>query len=327
MTSRTATPRPATAVDPSLATTSDGPAAATPVLLDLRGGTREVVRRAVEGHLGWQLVDDDPASLVPPRLRLVDVGTRATSPVPTVLLIQPDDPPIEVARAAVRLRPDGVLAWPADADALVIAATTAMATRPASSDLARTVLRVGGAGGGVGTTTVAAALAGIAGWTGRASLLVAGPDLTLPPTTPTVVPDALTAIDLWQRAAPVPGVGTLRAVRVTSPAHGARPTDHRVELAVLDDGVADDVDILVCRPDGRGLAALHRTTAGAVVVVGTGPVTRTELAAALGPRPRVELPWSARVARAGVAGRLPGSLPGSYLRRLLPLVPAPARPD
>ena len=76
---------------------------------------------------------------------------------------------------------------------------------------------------------------------------------------------------------------------------------------------------LPCRADGPGLAAAGRTTAAAVVVIGSGPAATSAVAAACGSRRRVHLPRSARVARAGLAGRVPAGLPGSWLRPLLPL--------
>lgn len=307
--------------------TGDAPAElAVPVALDLHGPLADVVRRTVEGQLGWQVVDDDPGSLVPARLRLADAAATAPSTVPTLLVVTDDHDPVAVARATAALRPAQVIAWPADVPALATVAAASLATRPRLDGVGAAVVRVGGAGGGVGTSTVAAALAGIAGWRGQRSLLASDADAVVPVDGPVLVPSALAALDLWTRASPVAGVGTMRAVRVAGRPGGVPPDDPRLEVAVLDEGPADDVDVLVCRRDGRALAASARTTAGAVVVVGDGPVPRSALAEVVGRRRLIELPWSSRVARAAVAGRVPAALPGSWLRPLLPLVP-PARPD
>ena len=305
---------------------SADPASATPVALDLHGPLAEVVRRTVEGQLGWQVVDDDPTSLVPARLRLIDAAVSAPSTLPTLLLVDPGDDPVEVARGTAALHPAQILAWPVDGATLAAAAATALARRGDRRDTGAATVRVGGAGGGVGTSIVAAALAGIAGWSGRRSLLASAAEAVVPADSPVLVPSALAALDLWSRASEVPGVGELRAVRIAGPAGDIAPDDHRIEVAVLDQGPADDVDVLVCARDPRALAALTRTTAGAIVVVGDGPVPRRTLLEAVGSRRRVELPWSSRVARAAVAGRVPSALPGRWLRPLLPLVPL-ARPD
>src|SRR6056297_3934647 len=134
-------------------------------------------------------------------------------------------------------------------------------------------------------------------------------------------PEALGAVDLWGRATPLAGAGQARVVRLTGA--GACPAldDPALAAAVLDEGIATDVDVLVLRGDAAGLAAAADTAAGALVVVGRGPARPRDLAAACGSRRRVEVPRSARVARAGLHARVPTSLPGSFLPELLPLIP------
>ena len=295
--------------------------AALPVAVELRGRLADAVRRTVEGQLGWQPVDAATAELVPPAVRLVDVAVTSPSSVPTVLLVSPDDPPAVAAEAARRVRPQAVVGWPDDRGRLVTAVTVATASPRATGPTAA-VLHLGAAGGGVGTTTLALAIAGISAWRGRATLVTSGDAVLVPPGTPTIDPAALAAPDLWSRATPLVGVPDARAVRTTAPPVDVAVADPSVEVLVVDAGVADDVDVLVCRPDAAALAALERTSAAAVVVVGEGPVAERDLTRAIGGRRRVDVPRSARVARAAVVGRVPAALPGRLVRSLLPLVPA-----
>lgn len=294
--------------------------AAVPVALDLRGRFADAVRRAVEAH-GWQAVDEATATLIPPVVRLADVAATPGDGTPTVLLVAPDDPATDAAEACLRLRPAAVVPWP-DEGGRLTGAVSAATSAPRRRTPTATVLRVGGAGGGVGTTTVALTLAGLAAWRGQAALATSADAVLLPETAPAIDPSALAAPDLWARAAAIGGVPGARAVRTTAPPHDGHVADPSVRTAVLDLGVADDVDVLVLRPDASGLAALRRTSAAAVVVVGDGPVPPRAMAEAVGGRRRVDLPWSRRVARAALVGRVPAAIPGRAVRALLPLVPA-----
>jgi hypothetical protein len=298
--------------------------AALPVALEVRGQRSEALRRTIEGVLGWQLVDDLTASLVPPALRLADVTATRRDGTPVVLLVGAEDDPRVAAEATFRLRPAAVVGWPATDEHLVAAASRAAAAPRTAAAVTATV-RVGGAGGGVGTTTVASALAGLAAWRGATVLLASGDAVLLPPGAPAIEPAALAAPDLFVRAAAVRGVVGARAVRTTGPVLDVALTDPTVGVAVLDVGVADEADVLVLRPDAAGLAALERTSAAAVVVTGAGPVPTRALAAAVGGRRRVDAPWSHRVARAALVGRVPAALPGSYVRALAGLVPTDPR--
>jgi hypothetical protein len=312
-------------VDPALGAQQG--TTALPVTLDLAGAHADAVRRWVEGVLGWQPVDGDTSDLVPAALRLCDLaGVRAGSEgpggVPTVLLVAANDPPAAVAETAARLGPDLVLAWPEGRDELVDAAAGVLAGRCPSDGHLR-VLRVGGAAGGTGTSTVALALAGLAGWGGLRTLVAVG--VGAPVEDGLLVPaDALAAPDLWTRATPLAGVPRARVVRIADHGWLPDPVTADPEAAVLDVGVATDVDVLVCRPDAAGLAAAATTTAAAVVVVGDGPGSAAAMRRACGHRRQLALPRSARVARAGLHRRVPTSLPGSWLRRLVSLAPLPA---
>jgi len=313
------------------------PPVAVPVALAL--GERHVgsVRRWVEGTLGWQAVEDDPDGPVPPAVRIVDLdgarrlvasqqaqpgqGERTTlsAPwLPTVLLVEDDDPPASCAEAARRLAPSGVCRWPEGRDALPSLVARALRVPRRSTSLART-LRVGGTAGGVGTTTVTLALAGLAAWRGRRALAIVHGAAGVRGATP-VPPDAVLAPDLWARAAPLPGVANGRVVHTGDRPARQPPGDRRIEVAVLDVGMDPEVDVVVTRPDGAAATQLPTTMAGAVVVVGEGLLSAERLRELAGGRWLVHLPSSVRVARAVLRGQVPGSLPGRWLAGLTGLL-------
>jgi hypothetical protein len=300
--------------------------AALPVVLHLGGRHADAVRRWVEGVLGWQPIDGATAGLVPPAVELRDLG--ATPPVttgsrlPCVLLVDDDARPLDVAHMTLGAPVDEVIGWPSGRDQLA-EVVGRLVSRPRSDAGGLRVLRIGGSAGGVGTTTVALALAGLSGWSGARSLAaVRGSGLSLRG----IPAAALAGSDVWAQADELPGVARARAVRLTDVVAPPDPIDGRIDVAVLDLGVRDDVDVLVCRPDAAALAALPRTTAAAVVVVGEGPARIADLRRAAEGRRAIALPWSVRVARAGLTGRVPAGLPGAWLRRLVPLAPL-ARPS
>jgi hypothetical protein len=314
---------PVTSTAPVPSTGPDLSPAALPVALDLAGPHAEAVRRWVEGVLGWQPVDGETADLVPAAVRLLDLdGAAGGVPgpgVPLGLLVGPDDPPALAASTASRWRPDLVVAWPDERDRLRAVVEAAVVAPRTPRGVGR-VVRVGGAAGGVGTSTVALALAGLSAWSGLRALAVVGP--SAPVGEVVAVPAAaLAAPDLWQRASRLPGVPRARVVRVVDrqPLPDTAAGDH--EVAVLDMGVASDVEVLVCRADAAGLDAAHSTTAAAVVVVGDGPASSAAVRRACGGRRWLRLPHSARVARAGLHRRVPTALPGTWLRALQPLAP------
>lgn len=317
-----------------LSAARDADPGAVPVALALGAGHGEAVRRWLEGTLGWQAVDDDPDGPVPPALRLLDLdgAVRLLSApggsdldrgdrLPAVLLVVDGDPPARVAEAARRLTLRGALVvcrWPQDGTRLP--SLVARMLRAPRRDLATSrTLRVGGAAGGVGTTTVTLALAGLAAWSGSRTLAVvhgqAGVRAALP-----VPADALNAPDLWTRATPLLGVPDGRVVHTGDRPPIDAPVDRRIEVRVLDVGIDTDADILVCRPDGAAVTALRRTIAGAVVMVGEGLLSSERLRMLAGGRTFLELPSSVRVARAVLRGQAPGGLPGTWIERLRPLV-------
>lgn len=299
---------------------ADGTSAARPVAIDVDARHDEPLRRWVEGVLGWQVVDRATDGLVPPTVHLVGAGAEPPDDgIPRVLVLGAGDDPAAAATAALRGRPALVVRWPEDRDELA-PWVAEVVDAPTGARAGPQVLRVGGVAGGVGTTTVALALGGLAAWRGQRTLVAIRGDAPVAGV-PVVAASALGASDVAGRVPVVAGVGELRAVRIGDPAPAAEPIDPALALAVLDQGVDTDVDVLVCRPDAAALAHLPATAAAAVIVVGLGLVRPQELVAAAGGRRLLHLPWSSRVARAGLRRRVPATLPGAWLKRLQPLLP------
>ena len=306
-------------------------ATALPVHLAVGGAEAEAVSAWIEGVLGWQLSDPVGQDPVPAVLRIVDpagattpVASRARDDLPTLLLVPDAAPPAAAAVAASRVQPAAVLGWPSQREELPQLAT-ALLSRPRNHRPGGpAILRVGGSAGGVGATTVALALAGLKAWGGLATLAaVRGHGLSWCPV-PTA---ALGGRELWAAADALPGFdGGLRAVRLVDAEQVPQVRDPAISAVVLDLGPEPDCDVLVCRPDGAGLAAMARTAAAAVVLFGSGPVPRAAIERASEGRRRIELPYSARVARAALKGRVPAGLPGSFVARLTPLLGGPRSP-
>lgn len=286
---------------------------AVAVAVDVAGPSRAQLERVVEGVLGWQVVAAD-GHVLPPRLVLVDAArapAHAGGPVPVVLVALPDDDPVAAARAGqhVMAVTDGV----PDAATLRRLEERTGAVAPGGRTPWCTVA---GAAGGVGATTVATALAGLRAWRHGATLAaVAGPSHQDGP--PAVTAADLASPAVWTAAAPVVGIDDLRVVALRD---HELPADAGPVPLVLERGrSADTADVLVARPDRPGLAAVAAGT-GAVVVVGRGPVDVAQLRRAAADRAVVAVPWSARVAAATAAGRLPADVPGTWLRPLDGLV-------
>jgi hypothetical protein len=299
---------------------------ALPVLLTVAGGEAEQVQRWVEGVLGWQAAGEGVDDLTP-RIRLLDVAAAASaapSALPTVLLAAADTDVTAVADAATRCLPDRTLRWPADRDRLPATVRELLAL-PRRRETAGRLVRVGGSAGGVGTSTVALALAGLAAWSGTPTVVAVG---TTAPVgeLPGLPASSLVAPDAWRGATPVAGVARLRGLRVADGLAGVDAVPPDEHLGVLDVGVGADVDVLVARADAAGLEAMRTTTAAGIVVVGAGPASATAVNRACGDRRRVDVPWSARVARAGLHRRIPTGLPGRWVAALRPLTPTSHRP-
>jgi hypothetical protein len=304
-------------------TTTPADTAALPVAVDVDERLALEVRDHAEGVLGWQPVDAATAILVPPMLRLVTPGTPVRDDdVPCVLLLPEGTTAADAARAGASQRAAVTVAWPAERDTLAERVGPLLAA-PRPHRIGE-VVHVAGAAGGVGTSTVALALAGLAAWRGARVLAVLAPGAPAARVR-TVEPAAVEATDLFGRATPLPGVPGARAVMLSAPVSaGVRLGAAGADLVVVDAGRSVEGDVLVCRPDRAALEQLATTTAGAVVVNGQGAASPRAVMRAAGGRRLVTLPWSTRVARAGLAGRVPASLPGSWLRRLAPLAHRPA---
>ena len=88
------------------------------------------------------------------------------------------------------------------------------------------------------------------------------------------------------------------------------------DIVVADGGTAltAETTLIVTRPD-RGIERA-RAAGLPVIVVGDGPLGARDCRRVLGAALLAQLPWSSRVARAGLHGRLPAGLPGAWLRDL-----------
>lgn len=293
---------------------------ALPVAVDTDPGVRDPLKRHLEGVLGWQVVDPTTAALVPPVVRFVD-GQRPSvdDGVPRVLVVDADRDVLQVARAVSATVPHAIIGWPSERDQLPATVEAAIDAIGAVEATGR-VVRVGGAAGGVGTSTVALALAGLAAWDGLRSLAVMRGHV--PVRDPVdVTSGAIGALDLFSRARIVDGVGGLRVVRVVDDSRVADPMDPAIEMSIIDQGVDADVDVIVVRPDASALDVVPVTTASTVIVVGSGPVAPRQIAEVAAGRRGVAVPTSNRVARAGFERRVPAGLPGAWLRRLEGVVP------
>lgn len=293
--------------DATVGTPAASPTEALPVRLHLRGPDAAAVERWVLA-VGWQPVGEDP--LVRPALVVADVPAVLEAPTDqaaTILLVA-DDPPVAAAVAAAAGAVAEVVGWPHDRDRLPEVAQRVVARQGTEHVEA---LRVAGGSGGTGTTTVALALAGLCAWAGRATLALragrAGPD-----------GEELDGVAAWRAATPVPGLRALRTLEVPDPTVtiGGGPA----RLVVRDLGVDADTDVLVVRHDRAGLEAVQATTAAVIVAAEVGPAPAGALRDAAGGRRVVTVPWSARVERAGLRGRVPAGIPGSWLRRVAPVL-------
>lgn len=285
---------------------------AVPVRLGVDTRLADELEPFLEGTLGWQVTRSEE---LPAALALVGVDGPDTGGLPTILLVRDDDPPARAADAGARA--GAVLRWPEDRDQ-VVGVAAGLLGAGAQPTAGPTTVRLGGAAGGVGTSTVALGLAGLVAWHGRRVLAVVSGDVPVPDV-PTVDPAALAAHRSWDAAVEVAGVAGLR-VLATGPGPRATATVPDRTLVVRDDGVDADVDVLVCARDRAGLDAVDTTTAAAVVVVDRGPVSPPAWRrATAGCARQVVVETSSRVARAGLARRVPGSLPGRWLAPLGPL--------
>lgn len=297
-----------------------------PVSVDLDGVLADEVVAWVETEAGWQVV----AAGGPPTPALHLCATPRPG-VASVVVVDGAPSP-DVVRGALLAGALDVVGWPADRTRLLDAPAR---VRASSGPAAGSVVRVAGAAGGTGTSTVALALGALAAWRGRRALVVGDEDL-LP----------LCGIASWAG----PGAGELASLPADDAAAEAaalaRPVPGVPGLAVLGGGAAAidavsawpaevviaDVratpglasDVLVARPD-VSLRSAARTAARRVVVCGAGPLDPRGVRAVLGAPPAGWLPASARVGLAGVHGRVPSALPGTWVAALRTAVAGAAR--
>lgn len=285
---------------------------ALPVSVDLTDPDLAAdVTSHIESVLGWQAMAPGPH--LPVRLRLADAPDPGGPPT-VVIRRGAGGPDI---RDAVRAGALDVLTWPDDAARLTDLVPPPVAVRPA-----RRVLVVAGAAAGVGTSTVALALGALHAWTGQRVLVLTDRSGL-----------QLAGVDRAEAAGggsiEVPGVPRLRLGTDLPGPTGATEGCGDLDVLVADGGTTSRATILVGRPDGRLLRALTAptTTAAVVVTVGEGALHPAELARVIGDRDAIALPWSFRVGRAGLRGRVPGALPGRYLAALGPAARTDHRAD
>lgn len=285
-----------------------------PVAVRLGGVLAQEVTAFAETEAGWQVVGLDG----PPR-PVVVLADRPHDGCPTVVITDGAATTAQVSAHLVAGAVD-VVGWPHERERL-LAAPARVSARTAPPD-GVPVLRIAGATGGAGTSTFALAAAALLAWRGRRALVVADDDLLpLCGLRPWQGPGAIevAALDHADAAAevtalrrPVAGVDDLHVLGGGGLVAGTAgwPAD----VVIADGGTTGRAaaDVLCARPD-VGLGRLVGTDAP-VVVVGAGPLDRPGVRAALGAAPVGWLPESARVATAALAGRVPSSLPGSWLR-------------
>jgi hypothetical protein len=268
---------------------------------------------------GWQVVGVDGGPET--------AGSFALAPSvvpgwPSVVVID-GAPSAAQARAALQSGAVDVVGWPEDRARLLEVPDRLAPARVRAPGPRR--IAVAGVAGGTGVSTVALGVGALLAWGGRRTVVVGGDDLL-----------ALCARDPWrgpgaqelalldgpgaaaearQLTRPVPGVPGL-GVLGGGGVHVGGTDGWPCEVVVLDLRTDDRgrADLLCARPDVHLPAAAARD--GAVLLVGEGPLGSGQVRAALGRRPAGALPTSARVARAGVLGRVPSGLPGSWLAAL-----------
>jgi hypothetical protein len=269
-----------------------------PVAVALPAPLADAVIAWVEHDLGWQVVDADGS--LPPALALADAPCAG---VPWVAVTD-GDPGDEAATALLSAGAEDVVDWPAGRARIPLIATRVDVHRRDVSPGTR--LAVGGTAGGVGTSTVALAIGGLLAWGGATVLVVGGDAL------PALAGAAAQADATTGSHTAVPGVPGLSVAG----RRGDAVVPWTGDAVIVDDGtrVTQATTLIVARP----VAGLRRARGvdRPVVVNGHLPLRPPDLPRILGRQPLVQLPWSVRVAQAGVAGRVPTGLPGRWLRDL-----------
>lgn len=285
-----------------------------PVCVEVPGRLGDEVTAFAEAEAGWQVVGG-AGPLVP----VLTVAAQVVPGAACVVVREGPLPPDEVREALLAGALD-VISWPADRGRLL---SLPARLRPAALAPPAPVLRIGGARGGVGTSTVALAVGATVAWSGRSALVVGDTGLVRlagvgpwhgPGLAEVSALGAEAAEEVGGVARAVPGVAGLS---VLAGANGSSlvPSGWPFDLVVVDvgAGAASSCDLVV----GAADRSLEDVPAGAgVVVVEHGPLDRAGVRRCLGRAPSGWLPYSARVARAGLAGRVPSALPGSWVSAL-----------
>lgn len=271
----------------------------------------------VEGDLGWQVVDGDG-----PLQPVMVLADRPGAPDPWIA-VHAGEVDGTTAREALRAGAIDVVTWPGERQRVVAAVDGLRRQRTASGE--NSALIVAGLAGGVGTSTVALAIGGVLAWSGARTVVIGGDDMLglagLKAWTGPGMPELAAlrpteaAREIGALARDVPGVAGLRAIG--GGWHPVGTGGWPVDAVVVDarsPHAPSSADLLVARPD-RGLAR-GRDLSLPVLVVGDGALNRSQATRLLSRPPVVWLPASARVARAGLAGRVPAGLPGTWLRSL-----------
>lgn len=320
-----------------------------PVSVELPGALGQELTRFVEAEAGWQVVA--PAG---PPLPVLVLAAQPQPGRPCVVVVA-GRPTADDIREGLLAGALDVIGWPEGRARLLD--VPLRFTEPAPRGPLPAVLRVVGTAGGAGTSTVALALAGLCAWSGRRTVVVGGEDLLALCggagwSGPGVAAlQALgpggAAVEFPAVTRPVPGV---RGLRVLSGEGNAlpEPTGWPVDVVVTDQRAAlpppsphssivpaarssaaapkqGDALVVVTRPDGTARLAAGLARTAAVLVVGQGPLDRLGVRRVLGRSEDAWLPASARVARAGLLGRVPSSLPGTWVALLRHTVSATRR--
>lgn len=282
---------------------------ALPVLITVGHAQVASVLRYVDAVLGWQPVSRDTASPLHARLQLTDDPSQIVTGTPAIVLVDDDGVSAAMAQQFVASTAVASCLWPSERDRLPAIARAVLATT--SRDPSMTGMTVGGSSGGVGTTTVALTLGGLAAWQGRNTLVMVNDASSR---ARPVAAAALADPNLWDQATQLAGFTNCRMVRVIDDGPVSPVRDGRIAHTVHDRGVSYDVDVLVIRPDRAGLYALSHTIASVVMVTGDGVVSASQLKKAAGSRHLVPVHWSSRVAHAVAHERVPAGVPGSWLQ-------------
>ena len=284
-----------------------------PVCIDLPGRLGQEVTAYVEAELGWQVVGGD-GPLVPAVL----LAAAVTDATRTVVVSASPVAPAAIRDAFVQGALD-VIAWPEERGRLARLSAVVAGGGPGAPPAP--VLRVGGSRGGVGTSTVALAIAATVAWSGGRALvagkngmlrLAGHPPWSGPGSRELAALGSQAAAEVERVAKPIVSVPGLW---VLGGGGGGCTTDGwPFDLVVIDEGVAaGPVDLLVAAADGSlDEVAMEQR----VVVVEHGPLDRAGVRSRLGRPPTGWLAYSARGARAGVSGRVPSGLPGSWVAAL-----------